>query len=69
MAERLLPGTDAIPANTIEWTKYRGKHLLRYKLDRINCRLVQTPDAEEAATIFFGWIHEMREKAASERGK
>jgi hypothetical protein len=30
-AESLLPGTDALPRATIEWTKAKGKHLIRYR--------------------------------------
>lgn len=29
--ENLLPDTRAIPKGTIEWTIWKGKHLVRYK--------------------------------------
>jgi hypothetical protein len=31
MAESLLPGTDALPRATVEWTIYRRRHLVRYR--------------------------------------
>jgi hypothetical protein len=60
MAESLLPGTDAIKRNTLEWDTYHGKYLVRYKDENNIVRRVHTADWNEADKAFEKFLNEMR---------
>jgi hypothetical protein len=64
MSEALLPNTDAIKRNTLEWDNYCGKWLVRYKNGAGQVHRVLTPSWEEANTAFEKFLKEMREQAA-----
>jgi hypothetical protein len=58
----LLPGTDAIPCQTVEWARCRGKILIRYK-DRAGYVHRESFDNRELAQTFFaGLILRMRKE-------
>jgi len=61
--ESLLPSTDAIMKNTLEWTPYRGKHLVRYKDAAGNVHRCLTPSYERALSEFEKFKAMMREEA------
>lgn len=61
-AEALLPHTDAIRTLSIEWTTYRGKHLVRYRnREGLTCRK-QTPDPQEAEQFFKECLYKLRQE-------
>ncbi len=59
MAESLLPDTDAIPKGTIEYGRYRGKWLVRYKTLSGSVQRCHTDDRAEADRTFEKWKEEM----------
>ena len=63
MAEALLPGTDAIRKNTLEWEGYRGGWLVRWKNGQGIVKKIVTKDYIEADRVFTQWRKEMRFKA------
>lgn len=66
--ESLLRGTDAIKTGTVEWTEYRGKHLVRFK-DlagfTVKNTFPRTPLGQQLAGDFF-WkcVDKLRNEAA-----
>lgn len=50
--ESLLPHTDAIPKRTLEWTRYHGKHLVRYKDGLGYVHRTLTADRAQAEAAF-----------------
>ncbi len=65
MQEALLPGTDAIARATLEWTRYRGKQLVRYKDASGSVWRCLTANYAEAEAAFEKWVEEMRRKAST----
>jgi hypothetical protein len=63
MAEALLPDTDAIKRNTLEWTPYRGKHLVRYKNAQGQVQRVKTASWDEANAAFEKFLQHLRQHA------
>ena len=66
MAEALLPGTDAITNGTLEWDRYKGKWLVRYKERNGTVHRLITADYQEADAAFEKYLAQMR---GSERVK
>lgn len=62
-AEALLPDTDAIKRNTLEWEPYKGKWLVRYKNSKGFVKRVITADWNEADQAFMTYLEEMRQEA------
>ena len=62
-AEALLPDTDALRCQTIEWEKYRGKHLVRYRNRDGATFRKHTPDPREAEEFFSHCLAELRQEA------
>ena len=60
MAETLLPDTDAIKHNTLEWKPYCGKWLVRYKNAQGSVQRVHTTSWDEANAAFETFLKEMR---------
>lgn len=60
MAESLLPDTDAIKRNTLEWDNYRGGYLVRYKTQNGSVQRCQTKSWDEANAAFEKFLQEMR---------
>ena len=65
MAEALLPHTDAIQRNTLEWTAYRSGWLVRWKDAAGVVKKITTNDWHEADRTFEQYLKEM--KASVER--
>ena len=63
MAESLLPGTDAIKSNTVEWDSYRGGYLVRWKNGNGIVRKITTKDWNEADRTFTEYREAMRAEA------
>lgn len=61
--EALAADTDAIPRRTVEWSTYRGKHLVRYKNASGVTRRCHTADYVEADAAFENWKAEMAAQA------
>jgi hypothetical protein len=69
MAEALLPGTYAITDNTLEWTEYRGKWLVRYKTGSGSIQRVLTASWDAANVAFEKYLAEMRAAAGHQKTK
>lgn len=67
--ECLLPGTDAITKNTLEWSIYHGKQLVRYKDANGSVHRCLTADYAEAEQAFNNWLEDMREQAQESYGR
>lgn len=67
MSEALLPDTDAITDNTLEWVPYRGKWLVRFKDARGYTHRCQTANYQEADEAFEKFKARMKEEAARSR--
>lgn len=62
-AEALLPDTDAIRRQEIEWTMHKGKQLIRYcNRDGVLFRK-HTADPAEAKRFFFDCLDKMHKEA------
>ena len=61
MSEALLPDTDAIKNNTLEWDTYRGGYMVRYKNAAGVVTRCTTKSWDEANTAFEKYLQEMRE--------
>lgn len=61
MAESLLPGTDALACATVEWARYRGRHLIRYRSvdGKVSYRRAFADD-REAFNEFWGFADLLR---------
>ena len=66
--EALLPGTDALPRQTVEWKGYFGKHLVRYRTQSGSIFRVQTADREEADARFWSFVERLRQEVKASRG-
>lgn len=62
MQEALLPGTDAIQKNTLEWVPYRAGWLVRYKDSSGSVQKVATNSWDEANTAFEKFLEIMRNR-------
>ena len=61
MAEALLPDTDAITKGTLEWTEYRGKHLVRYRDQNGSVQRTLTASWDEANAAFEKYLADLRQ--------
>jgi hypothetical protein len=61
--ESLLPGTDALPRGTIEWTIRKGKHLIRYRRPDGTTWQRTEADPEAAQAYYEKCIADLREQA------
>lgn len=62
MAEALLPDTDAIQKETLEWSTYRGAWLVRYKDRAGMVHRTQTKVFAEVDAAFDSYLHDMRKR-------
>ena len=61
--ESLLPGTDALPRATIEWTIRKGKHLIRYRRPDGTTWQHTEADPEAAKAYYEKCMADLREQA------
>lgn len=62
-AEALLPGTDALPASTLDWTTHQGKHLVRLRLKDGTTTRCHTRDPEEANRFYQEAFDRLKKEA------
>ncbi len=65
--ESLLPDTDAIKKETLEWEPYKGKHLVRYKDMNGVVHRTLTANWEEADAAFTKYLADMIARARRKR--
>lgn len=59
LREALLPGTDALPANTVQFESYDRKILVRYRDAAGSVRRESFEDRASAAAFFWECCREM----------